>query len=86
MNLAFLWGALRMILVGFDMGPIKGKDHFFGDHPKTLKRDSPYQTMRRNFDVIASELAANSIRVVNCSEHSHLTCFPKMTLAEACNA
>lgn len=86
MNLAFLWGALRLILVGFDMGPLGGKDHFFGNHPKALKRDSPYSTMRRNFDVIASDLAAHGISVVNCSLKSHMSCFPKMTLAEACNA
>lgn len=85
-NLAFLWGALRLILVGFDMGPLNGKDHFFGSHPKSLARDSPYASMRRNFDKIASDLAERGVKVVNCSEHSHLKCFPKLTFAEACHA
>lgn len=84
MNLAALWGARRLILVGYDMGPINGKEHFFGLHPKTLKRDSPYASMIRNFDQIASDLASMGVAVVNCSAESHLKCFNKMPLAEAC--
>ena len=85
-NLAVLWGARRLILVGYDMGPVNGKEHFFGLHPKTLKRDSPYASMIRNFDQIASDLSRMGVTTVNCSAESHLKCFNKMTLAEACGA
>jgi hypothetical protein len=36
-NFALLSGARRVVMVGFDM---KGT-HFFGDHPKGLKRGDP---------------------------------------------
>jgi hypothetical protein len=32
-NLAIVWGAARIVLVGFDMRVVGGKRHFFGDHP-----------------------------------------------------
>ena len=33
-NLAFLWGATRIILLGFDCKAVAGKDHWFGQHPQ----------------------------------------------------
>src|SRR5687768_12539012 len=38
-NLALLWGADPVILVGFDMRQVDGKTHFFGRHKPPL-RDS----------------------------------------------
>lgn len=78
-----LWGAKRLVLVGFDMGPVKGRNHFFGDHPKPLRTDSPYASFRRNFDQIAADLKALGVSVFNASTVSHLTHFQKGTLADA---
>ena len=86
MNLAVLWGAKRLVLIGFDAGPLYGKDHFFGKHPKELRNESPYASFRRNFDLVARDLKALGVSVVNTSIDSHLTCFKKATLADALSA
>lgn len=83
MNLAILWGAQRVVLVGFDMGPLAGKDHFFGEHPKTLRNSSPYATFRKAFEQVAHDCRTIGVQVQNASPRSHLTAFPRVTLKEA---
>lgn len=83
-NLAAQWGAKKIILIGFDMRVDKGR-HFFGDHPYSAVRPSE-GNMRRwvpHLDKQAPILKARGIDVVNCSQVSALTAYPKMTLEEA---
>jgi hypothetical protein len=84
-NLAYHYGAKRIILLGFDMQARGGKTHYFGDHPK--KQMSPYPMFRRVFTSIAKPLQKAGVEVVNCSRNSVLDCFPKadlrVTLKEA---
>lgn len=83
LNLAVLQGASRVLLLGVDLTLVRGRRHWFGDHPRILHRDSPYSIFRQTFVDAAPQLLAADIKVVNCSPVSALNCFPRMTVEEA---
>lgn len=79
-NLAAQLGAARIVLVGFDMRVDRGK-HFFGKHKYTGDRpnEKTVKGWREILDAQAPALAARGIEVINCSEVSALTAFPKQS-------
>lgn len=79
-NLAYLWGARRLVLVGFDMG---AQGHFFGDHPKALRTVSPWKTMIAGMSAMASELHAAGVEVLNCSPLTAIRYWPVARLKDA---
>lgn len=83
-NLAAQFGAKKIVLVGFDMRIDQGR-HFFGQHKYTDVKPhaAGCEQWRKTLDRQAPILADRGIEVVNCSEVSALTAYPKMTLAEA---
>lgn len=83
MNLAYHFGATRMLLLGFDMQKTGGKSHWFGDHPPGLQVPSPFTQFIAKFNVLARDLEAAGVEVVNCSAQTALTCFPRATLGAA---
>ena len=83
LNLAILAGASRVFLLGYDMQETGGKSHWFGDHPGSLKRTSPYALFRKSFDDAADQIARLGVEVINCSSETSLTCFPRVGLLEA---
>jgi hypothetical protein len=80
-NLAYLWGAKRIVLLGFDCKPVNGKDHWFGQHPRGLNQVQPYQLWLNNFVQISKDLESEGIEVINCSMLSALQCFKKAEIA-----
>ena len=81
-NLAVHLGALRIVLLGFDMSLGRGgKAHYFGDHPDG--RQPPLCMFRRHFRTIVEPLKKAGVEVLNCSRRSALTMFPKVPLAHA---
>jgi hypothetical protein len=83
-NLAILFGATTIVLVGFDMTAAGRKRHFFGDHPKPLGNAAKYEHFIPAFRRAAKTLPAG-IEIINCTPDSALDCFPKMPLSEALN-
>lgn len=81
-NLAILFGAKRILLIGFDL---KGRGHFFGDHPKGLNRCPDYARFLPPFER-AAKLLPEDIRIVNCTPGSALRCFEAMDLHDALSA
>jgi hypothetical protein len=82
-NLAFHLGAKVIVLLGIDMkAAVSGAMHWF-----KREREYPpetYQTlMLPKFQTLVEPLARHGVKVINCSPDSAITCFPKMTLAEA---
>jgi hypothetical protein len=77
-NLAFHFGAKRIILLGYDMkrgdGP-KRLEHWHGDHPVPSR--SQYPTF------IMDPLKEHGVEVVNCTPGSALECFPMADLRDA---
>lgn len=83
LNLAILAGASRVLLLGYDMQATGGKSHWFGDHPGSLNRTSPYAVFRKAFEDAADQIARLGVEVINCSRETSLMCFPRVALSDA---
>jgi hypothetical protein len=83
-GLAVLMGAKRVLLLGYDMQPASdGKEHWFGSHPKRIRRGMPFSEWVQSFDTIAPALQAKGVEVINCSRQTALRMFPLMRIEEA---
>lgn len=84
LNLAAQFGARLIAAVGFDMRLDRGA-HWHGAHGYGLNNPSERNLVhwRLALHQAAADLAALGVRVVNASEESTLTAFPKMPLREA---
>lgn len=81
LNLAYLLGARRIVLLGYDMQMTGARAHFFGDHPAGCYAESNYrQDFLPAFPALARDLADEGIDVVNCTPHTALTCFRRAAL------
>jgi len=81
-NLAILFGATEISLVGFDMRVPTGQPrHFFGDHPEPLGNVCDYGHFLFAFNA-AAKMLPKTIRIVNCTPGSALRCFPMGELEE----
>lgn len=81
-NLAYLWGAKRILLLGFDCKAVNGKNHWFGNHPNGLNQNHGFLTWIKNFEQLAKDLKAEGIEVINCSPDSALEVFTKRGIYE----
>lgn len=77
-NLAILFGAKRILLVGFDM---RGS-HFFGDHPAPLHNvdDRKFTRFLREFERASPP---QGVGIINCTPDSALRCYPMADLEQA---
>jgi hypothetical protein len=71
-HLAAQLGAKRIVLVGFDCRPVADKEHFFGSHDQQIRKPMPYAVWSERFAVLAKELAAREIELVNATPGSAL--------------
>lgn len=82
-NLAYLWGAKEIMLLGYDMKKAdNGKTHWFGDHPTGLNNNSPYTSFVQKFKKLADDLQKEGVKVVNCTRSTALNCFQKQQLED----
>ena len=81
-NLAYLFGAKKIILLGFDMQRTGGKSHCHGDHPAGLNRSSPLEKFAKNFNSLAADFENEGVEIINATRETALTCFPKIKLEE----
>jgi hypothetical protein len=77
-NLAWLAGARRMRLLGFDMRNVDGRTHHHGDHPGVLHRPMVYDRWLPQFDALAADLRCEGVEVLNCTPGSALKVFPRI--------
>lgn len=82
-NLAWHFGATKIVLLGYDMQKTGGKSHWFGDHPAELSSGADYPAFRSFFPLLAEDLAAHGVEVVNASRETALGCFRRATIEEA---
>lgn len=78
-NLAYLFGAKRIILLGYDMHAI-GPRHFFGEHPGSLSSGSDYADWIPRFNQLAADLKSEGVEVINCTRSTALHCFPELSI------
>lgn len=79
-NLAFHFGARRIVLMGMDMKVADGRTHWSG-YPRAdarMKSDPDFcrKYLMPNFDSLVAPLAAREVEVLNATIGSALTCFP----------
>lgn len=80
-NLAFLAGASRIVLLGFDMHGT----HWHGSHPPGLSNPPPWLFAQwiKHFEALSTDLRSRGVPVVNCSPGSALRAFDTSTLEAA---
>lgn len=82
-NLAVLLGAVKIVLLGFDMQPARnGRHHWFGKHSYASWVPN-YALYLPRFPTLVKPLKELGVSVINASRVSALECFPKMRLEEA---
>jgi hypothetical protein len=83
-ELAYLFSARLIVLIGYDMclGP-NGEAHWFGDHPKPLTQADDPSVWIPGFEILARDLAAAGVHVINASADTALRCFERSSLEEA---
>lgn len=80
-GLAVQLGAARILLLGYDMKPMDGRAHWFGDHPRpTLPAD--YVAWLKAWGTITAPLAVAGVEVINCTPDSALDVFERRDLAD----
>lgn len=80
--LAVKYGAKRVLLYGYDMRNVNGRDRRF-DYPGVMNSKPRFAHWIRNFERLAPELAKRDVEVINCTMGSNLRCFPFSARAEA---
>lgn len=85
-NVAFLWGAKRIILLGFDMrlGP-NGEKHCHADHPAPCIQTQLFKQWIHRFESTARDLEKLGVEVLNATPGSALPWFERCNIEEALN-
>lgn len=83
-NLAILFGATEIVLLGYDM---VGGRWFEGEHPHPLPVIPEAHFVRHlaPLPALAADAKAKGIRIVNCSPISRVTCFERKPLEVFCD-
>ena len=83
LHLAVTCGAKRVILLGFDMMlGAAGEKHWHPDHPAPLIQQLCLDEWIHAMGLMARDLEAAGVEVVNCSRRTALTCFRRGDLRE----
>ena len=82
-NLAYLLGARRILLLGFDMRRAAGTpSHWFGEHPPALNRPNTYERWVQGMWRMAYDLSEAKVEVLNGCHDSALPHWPRLTRAQ----
>lgn len=82
-NLAYLFGARTVLLVGYDHQRTGGKAHWFGAHPSPLSNASNYKAWDEYYRDLAADCPRAGLTVINCTRTTALTVFPRTPLEAA---
>ena len=81
LNVAYLKGAKRIVLLGYDFRTIRGEKHwhagYFWDRSSSMQY---FADWARNFDDAAVQLRKAGVEVLNASLESLISAFPKIRL------
>lgn len=81
-NLAVHFGVNRIVLLGFDMEQVNGKNNYHDDYKNANQKNNPYSRFMGKFPVIADSLKKANIECINACLTSKLDVFPKMSLED----
>ena len=77
-SLAALAGCKTILLAGFD----QQGEHWHDPHPEPIRKAFNWPLWAEYFSAIAAEAKASGISIINCSEQTSLSCFPRGALQE----
>lgn len=78
-NLAYLFGATRIVLLGFDMGFSDGKAHWHEDHQVPTPESNYSKLFLPTYPALIEALQARGVEVMRCTP-SKLDCVPEFPL------
>lgn len=84
-GLAVLFGATRILLLGYDCQATNGLSHWHGDHPGKLNKPTRFDRWQDRLNGLAKAAKQRNVSIINCSAETALTCFPRASL-QACLA
>ena len=83
-NLAYLFGCRRVLLLGFDMKlGANGEKHHHPDHPAQCVQAQVFKEWINNMDYVARDAEKLGLEIINCTRDTALACFPKATIEQA---
>jgi hypothetical protein len=82
-GLAHMWGAARVLLLGYDMMRTAGRTHWHADHPRKLGNGGRFNEWCKEMNALAGDAKQIGLEIINCSRKTALTCFPRSTIQEA---
>ena len=81
-NVAYLLGASKVVLLGFDMRIVEGKHNWHDNHQK-VERDKIYQgSMMPFLKPMSDAMKVTGLQIVNATPGSAMNLFPVKTLEE----
>ena len=81
MNLAYLHGYKRIILLGFDY--MNSGQHWFGKHPSGLQKSPDMRRWVQHMRKAQPIIENLGIEVINCTRETAIDCFPQMPITDA---
>lgn len=85
-NIAALMGATEILMLGFDcQRGVTGKRHFFGDHPPSIRRESPYPLFVAAWDKGAPHYEAAGVSLINCTRRTAIKSIQRRRLEGVLN-
>lgn len=83
-GLAYMWGAARIVLLGYDMqrGP-RGESHHHGDHEGGLPNLGTLDEWVRRMVQLGIDLRDRGIDVINATRSTAIKCFERMPIPQA---
>lgn len=81
-GLAYMFGARRIVLLGYDMQRTAGRSHWHADHEFPLARLGKLDQWAAAMTPLAVGLVRAGVEVINCSRETALTCFPRANIED----
>jgi len=85
-NLAYLFGAKRIVLLGYDMQPAtNGRTHWHSEPRQSNFAQVLKLSMLPHFETLVQPLKEAGVEVLNANPNSALQCWPKVTVEQVFN-
>ncbi len=81
-NIAYLFGAARIVLLGFDMRMVAGQHNWHTKHKGATSHNRYPQVFAPAISRAAKDLKQRGVEVINATKDSALKCFPYRDLRE----
>ncbi len=85
LGMAVLFGARRVVLLGYDHQKTGGRAHCHPDHPRGMGNLGTLADWIHDMNVLARWLDAQGVEVINATRQTALRCFARRPLPEALN-